>query len=304
MKQIIQNTDLAYAAGYIDGDGCFYIGKTTNKKTNRTRYQYMIIVSSTNRDVLEYFKNIYGGSVRLSNSRNKYPGQKPQYQYIIKGKNSLSLSQQIFPYLVEKVYQAEQFIKFIEIPIAEVRNNIINFMRSLKNEFHLVSEQRKSIILEESNRYIPTEEDYAYLAGFIDAECCLAIHHYKPKNKPNDVFKIAISCNNTKWLPFEWLIQRFGGHLCFVDRKSKNINHHDQFQWKLTGKALSNILPHIYKYLIYKKPICEQLIKFYETTLKNGGARHTEKFRESYAKTIEIRNQIVHEVHRLNKKGI
>ena len=45
-------------------------------------------------------------------------------------------------------------------------------------------------------------------------------------------------------------------------------------------------------------------MKFYQTTLKNGGARHTEEFRTSYAKIIEEREKIIHKVHQLNKKGI
>ena len=151
---------------------------------------------------------------------------------------------------------------------------------------------------------IATEIDYAYLAGLIDAECCLSIHHYKPKNKPNVVYKIHLSLNNTKRPIFQWLAERFGGNFQFIDRESKNPNHSDQLKWSLSGKALSKILPNIVKYLEYKKPVCEELIKFYATTLSNGGARHTEEFRESYSKIIEKRERIVHKVHQLNKKGI
>ena len=99
-------------------------------------------------------------------------------------------------------------------------------------------------------------------------------------------------------------MQKFGGQLHFVDRMSKNDNHLNQLQWTLSGKALSKILPSINQYLRYKKPVCEELMKFYATTLKNGGARHTDTFRDSYAEILKIREQIVHEVHRLNKKGI
>ena len=116
--------------------------------------------------------------------------------------------------------------------------------------------------------------------------------------------KIYLGCNNTKWPIFQWLVHRFGGSLHFVNRSEKNPAHRDQLQWKLSGRVLADILPIISKYLINKKLVCEQLIKFYATTLPNGGARHTETFRESYSKVIEERERIIHEVHRLNKKGI
>jgi hypothetical protein len=300
---MIINTDLAYVAGYIDGDGCFYIGKTTVKKTGQTKYQAMLIISSTNKLILDDFASKYGGSVRLSDNRLKYQGQKPQYQFTIKGHKALNLSKKINPYLIEKKEESENFSEFINYRLEKY--DCIEWAKRLKC-LHMVTILCKKQLTDWGNKFPQpiNEVDYAYLAGFIDAECCLSVHHYKPKNKPNVVYKIHLSCNNTKRPIFQWLMERFGGNLQFVDRESKNPIHRNQLKWSLSGNALSKILPYIVKYLVYKKPVCEELIKFYATTLKNGGARHTEKFRESYAKVIEDRERIIHEVHRLNKKGI
>lgn len=301
---MINNTDFAYFAGYIDGDGCFYIGKTTNKKTKRVRYQAMLVISSTNRNVLKYFVSIHGGSLRLADNRIKHPGQKPQYQMTIKNKKALEITKNIRLYLVEKAPQAYEFISFIEKPHDSTRDINIEFMQKLKHEFQFVYRVHKELFLKESY-YEPTiEADFAYLAGFIDAECCLSVSSYRPKNGPNKTYKIYLACNNTKWPVFKWLVHRFGGSLQFVDRKKKNPAHHDQLQWRLSGNALSNILPSIHKYLIHKKPVCEELMKFYATTLSNGGARHTEKFRTNYATIIEERERIIHNIRNLNKKGI
>ncbi len=296
------NTFLAYIAGYIDGDGCFYIGKYTDKKTGRIRYQSMLIISSTNKVILKKFSSNFGGSVRLSDNRLKHEGQKPQYQFIIKGKKALNLTQNIQPYLVEKSEEAKNFCTSID---HSNEYDFIEWSKRLKRLYKITILCKKQIT-DWGNEYpkIPNETDYAYLAGFIDAECCLSIQHYKPKNRPNDVYRIILSLNNTRRPIFIWLMERFGGRLHFVNRHTKNPEHSDQLMWNISGKALSKILPFITPYLEYKKPVCEELIKFYQTTLKNGGARHTEEFRKSYAFIIKERDKIIHKVHQLNKKGI
>jgi len=299
---MIKNTDFAYAAGYIDGDGCFYIGKTTNKKTGRIRYQSMLVIASTNRFILDEFASKFGGSVRLSDNRLKYSGQKPQYQFIIKTKKALQFTQSIQPYLVDKIREAENFCFSIT---KENQYDFIEQSRRLRALYKVTIICPRQLTEWGKNYPQPINEtDYAYLAGLIDAECCLSIQHYKPKNRPNTVYKIILSINNTRRPIFQWLMERFGGHLHFIDRESKNKDHRNQLMWKISGKALSRILPFIVPYLSYKKPVCEELIKFYQTTLKNGGARHTEEFRKSYASIIEERDKIVHKVHQLNKKGI
>lgn len=299
---MITNTNFAYAAGYIDGDGCFYIGKTINKKTGRIRYQSMLIISSTNRFILNEFFQKFGGIVRLSDDRLKYPGQKPQYQFIIKGNKALEFTQNIQPYLVEKKRESENFCSSIT---KENNYDFTEWARRLRmlDKVTIICPRQLTQWGKDYPQTI-TETDYAYFAGLIDAECCLSIQHYKPKNKPNTVYKIILSINNTRRPIFKWLMERFGGRLYFIDRESKNKDHKNQLMWKISGKVLSKILPFILPYLSYKKPVCEELIKFYQTTLKNGGARHTEEFRRSYAAVIEERDKIVHKVHQLNKKGI
>lgn len=302
MISMIKNTDFAYIAGYIDGDGCFYVGKTTNKKTGRIRYQSMLVIASTNKFILHQFSSQFGGSVRLSDNRLKYPGQKPQYQFTIKGEKALSLIQSIQPYLVEKIKESENFCFFIT---QENKDDFIEQGKRLRTTGKVTINCPRQLTQWGKDYPQPiSETDYAYLAGIIDAECCLSIQHYKPQNRPNRVYKIVLSINNTRRPIFQWLTERFGGNLHFIDRESKNKNHRNQLMWRISGKSLSKILPFIVPYLSYKKPVGEELIKFYQTTLPNGGARHTEQFRAYYAAIIKERDRIIHKVHKLNKKGI
>lgn len=221
-------------------------------------------------------------------------------------KDGLRFTQIIKPYLVEKIDEARIFINFV-ISNSSVRNIhrqcLIEQINSIKNSTNLVSASHKEEFETARNTISPTIEDFAYLAGFIDAECCLGIQKYRSKNKPNYLYKIQLQCNNTKAPVFKWLLERFGGQIHFIDRSIKFINHRDQLAWRLTSASLSNILSKIHPFLKYKKPVCEELIKFTNITLPNGGARHTEKFRDAYAKILEERECIVNQIHILNQKG-
>lgn len=291
--------NLAYTAGYVDGDGCFYLGKEKPKKRLTHKNVIKIAINSVNPEVLHFFKKTFGGEVRLI--KEQHNNSKALHQFSVSKQNGIRMAQAIYPFLVEKREECQIFLDFSN---QSNKDEIINNLRAFKDVGNLISKYQKEEFEKYRNTIKPTIEDYAYLAGFIDAECCFLISKEKPKNKPNYVYKIVLACNNTKAPIFKWLLQRFGGRINFIDRLNYQKGRKNQFQWRLTGKALSKILEFIHPYLQYKKPVCEELIKFYNTTLKNGGARHTENFRKSYTSIIEERERIVHKVHLLNRKGI
>jgi len=302
MIKKIKKFNYAYIAGYIDGDGCFDIGKQYVKNRLSPRYPAGIIVSSTNDKIINWFNNTFGGSVRSYKKRTS--NQKPMYYFILRKNKSMYLIPKILPFLVEKREEACLFLEFCKQTNPMNKEHLINKLKITKSVGNLVTKYHKEEFERLKSTINPTIYDFAYLAGFIDAECSLNIQKYKPKNKPNYVYKILLQCNNTKAPAFKWLIERFGGQIHFIDRRNHGKARKNQLTWRLSGKALSHILPNIYQFLRYKKPVCKQLIKFYETTLKNGGARHTDQFRSEYDRTIKIREEIVTKVHQLNSKGI
>lgn len=297
---MIKKTDFAYISGYIDGDGCFYIGKTRSKKRLKYKHVVRIVISSVNKYVLDSFKDMFGGSVALIHKEKN--NSKAQYHYVISKRCTLDLAKNIFPYLVEKREECDLAIQFASSEITD-KDIFINRMNITKDTVNLISKYHKKEFESVRNIIKPTEEDFAYLAGFIDAECCLGIQKYRVKNKPNYVYKIQLQCNNTKAPVFKWILERFGGQLHFIDRRNQKARR-NQLTWRLTGKALSQILDRIHPFLKHKKPVCEELMKFYATTLLNGGARHTDTFRNQYADIIKIREDIVTKVHLLNFKGV
>jgi hypothetical protein len=295
----INKFDIAYISGYIDGDGCFYIGHDRTGKRLKPKPTLSIIIVSTNKDILLEFQTKYGGSVNLE--KKEFDNRKAVYHFTLKKYDSMKLAQKMVRYLVEKKEECETALEYADTKDLQCEYDFIDKINIIRDVANLVSHYHVNEFTKVRNTIVPKDHDFAYLAGFIDAECSLNIQKYKPKNKPNYVYKILLQCNNTKAPVFKWLMQRFGGHIHFVDRRKYKLKN--QLTWRLSGRALSKILHDICPHLRHKKPVCEQLIKFYATTLINGGARHTEIFRDQYARTLKEREEIVAEVHRLNKKG-
>lgn len=297
----ITEFDYAYISGYIDGDGCFYIAEEKVGKRLKTKPITAIIISSVNQHVLETFKDLYGGSVSISKST--YENRKDLYHFTLKKYASIKLAQHMLPYLVEKKEECLLALEFASAQNYDHQLDCISKMKILKDVSNLVSKYHVAEFDKFKNTVKPSELDFAYLAGFIDAECSLNIQKYMNKDRPNYLYKILLQCNNTKAPVFKWLLERFGGHIHFIDRRNHGKARRNQLTWRLSGKALSKILDKIYPFLKHKKPVCKELIDFYATTLINGGARHTETFRSRYAEIIEERERIVAHVHKLNLKG-
>jgi len=296
-----KQTNYAYAAGYVDGDGCFYIGKILPKRRLSYKFPVSIVVVSVNINILNIFKNLYGGSIH--SNKKIIEEHRQLHYYTLRKQDSFNFINKIYDFLVEKKEEAEIMLSFIKSNNFNDKTNLINKLRIHKDINNLVSKHHKEEFYCVKNTIEPTENDFAYLAGFIDAECCLTISKYKPNNRPNFTYKILLQLNNTKAPVFKWLLERFGGNITFVNRHKTNKSLKNQFCWRISGKALSKLLPKITQFLEHKKPVAEELIKFYETTLINGGDRHTEQFRTIYNETIKIREEIIQKIHKLNLKG-
>jgi hypothetical protein len=291
----------SYCAGYVDGDGCFFIGKTINKRTGNVKYIHSFIISSTDKEILEFFSNEFGGTVRISS--DLIVTHKTQYHFSLTGKKAIDLSEKILPYLVEKLEEAKTFLRSIKSTCKEEREFCFNRIRDLKHSENLIKRESIELLNNIEFSKVPSELDFCYLSGFIDAECCLGLTRYTDKNRPNHIYKAYIHCNNTKFPIFKWLVERFGGHYRFIGRNEKDPKQRNQIAWRICSKQLSYILKNIINFLRYKKPVCKELIEFDKTTLKNGGARHTETFRSHYAEVLIMRDCIFQNIHVLNRKG-
>lgn len=289
---MIKNTDLAYIAGYIDGDGCFFI--TRRKKKYKSIFDCRLIIVSTNKTFFYEIKNVFGGSIHTP---QKTPAkQKNIYRYTLCKQGARKLTELILPYLVQRQDEAKVFLQACNEDI--FNRTIVDSIKKSRNSC-LVSSDLVEQYNKEKNTILPTNEDIAFFAGFIDAECCLTLQRYKRKNY---IYKPLLVFNDTKYKMFQWIVNRFGGFVMFINR-TKYARCKNQMRLVISSKSLYKILPKILCYLKHKKPVCEELIKF-EKTVVHEKDRHSDKFRSDYANILFTRETIFNKIHKLNSKGI
>lgn len=94
-------TDLAYLAGFFDGEGSIVIDKN---------YALRASVVNTNKWILELFRFYFGGSISVAKPSEKSPHV--CYQWHTHADNTLEFLKIITPYLKLKQLEAELGIKF------------------------------------------------------------------------------------------------------------------------------------------------------------------------------------------------
>lgn len=277
----MDETWLAYAAGYIDGDGCFYIGEI---KTSPF-FQDTFSIISTHFDNIEWFNDHFEGTIQVKKSRQK--NRLPSYHFVF-NKKGYKFLPRIHPFLIEKVQECDVFLNFRNPSFKDSRNALVKAMKILKEESNIVRISLKQEIESIRNISIPTKMDYAYLAGFIDAECSLDINKTMQKRGKNPVYRAQLQCNNTKYPFFFWAAKKFGGQFHFLD-KSHLPNCRNQMLWRISNLQLDNILQGIYPFLIHKKPMCKEMIELRKKVLsKDFSGRE-----EIYQKVRHLNQSII-----------
>lgn len=255
----MEETWLAYAAGYIDGDGCFYVGEI---KTSPF-FQDTFSIISTHFDNIEWFNDHFDGTIQVKKSRQK--NRVPSYHFVFT-KEGYKFLPRIRPFLIEKKQECDVFLNFRNPSFKESRDSLIKTMKILKEETNVVRASLKEEIESVRNTLEVTNMDYAYLAGFIDAECSLDITKTMQKRGKNPTYRAQLQCNNTKFPFFFWASQKFGGQFHFLD-KSHLTNCRNQMLWRISNLQLDSILQGVYPFLIHKKPICDEMIKLRKKVL-------------------------------------
>lgn len=138
---------LAYLAGIIDGEGCFYVGKVKQGKYG-SGYQFhtTIKVDNTHRPLIDFLNQTFGGKREYSYWK-KNPNHKPVYAWYSAGMMLDYICPLILPYLIVKKQQCELMIeirktyknigsKRLPQNIIDARLDIISKMRKLNSRGH------------------------------------------------------------------------------------------------------------------------------------------------------------------------
>jgi hypothetical protein len=106
--RIYLKTDLAYMAGFLDGEGCLYLG---HRKAGRRRqcFPCTITISQTEDKTLRWMQGFFGGKVYPVKSSGN--GDKQVWTWSIYGTEGDTFLRLVLPYLRLKKPQAEIYLK-------------------------------------------------------------------------------------------------------------------------------------------------------------------------------------------------
>jgi len=105
---------IAYAAGIMDGEGCFTIwgGKRYNSRSHR-RFACRISVGNTNGKILDLLYGLFGGSIRTkSNKDPKTEQYRNELIWELSSSKAKKACKLMLPFLRAKRKQAELLIRF------------------------------------------------------------------------------------------------------------------------------------------------------------------------------------------------
>jgi LAGLIDADG endonuclease len=138
-----------------------------------------------------------------------------------------------------------------------------------------------------------TNEELAYLAGFIDGEGSISIFSSssKSKGKIYPRLRLILSAYNTNEAVLQWIKSRFGGTVIRVKRSRRQ--HKQCYAWNTGWQNASSVLQAAMPFLRVKKPQAELFIACANTSKKwglPGVPKNVVAFRESLAAKISILN--------------
>ncbi len=114
-------TDLAYLAGFVDGEGTITIMRfrRTNRK-HQIDYRPLLSISNTNREALEWVVSVTGvGSVQQSHRIRV--GYKTNWKYTVVNSNAIVLAKILLPYLKIKKLNAEILVRYADTLITNYK---------------------------------------------------------------------------------------------------------------------------------------------------------------------------------------
>ena len=112
----ITDTDWAYAAGFVDGEGCIAISRSFVQAKERFYYSVQIVVSNRDRLVLDWMKTTWGGWIVSASS--PYHGQKARQTWNWRtptGQSARPFLTGIRPYLRVKLPQCDNALAMVEL---------------------------------------------------------------------------------------------------------------------------------------------------------------------------------------------
>ena len=120
----MKDTDRAWLAGLIDGEGTIY-----SRLPNRMNV--VVEMSMTCGATVQHVHSLFPGRLsRCSNSKGSF-GSRQQYRWRIDTNGSRALLEQLLPFFVTKKRQAELALMLCQRPVPDNAGDLVRELRSL-----------------------------------------------------------------------------------------------------------------------------------------------------------------------------
>jgi len=110
----MDDVTLAYAAGFLDGEGTITANYRVSPKTATPALHYRVMVFNTNREILEWFRDTFGGRTSLYGSP-RHEHHKQVYSWWVSSQEAASVLRLLLPYLRIKRRQAELVLQMADL---------------------------------------------------------------------------------------------------------------------------------------------------------------------------------------------
>jgi hypothetical protein len=111
----IKDTDWAYAAGFVDGEGCIAIARSFQSKPGRFYYSVQVVVANRDRAVLEWMQGLWGGLVVSASSPLNGPRTRPVWHWRCSMGGARQFLSGVRPFLRIKGSQCDNALAMIEL---------------------------------------------------------------------------------------------------------------------------------------------------------------------------------------------
>jgi hypothetical protein len=118
--------DKAYAAGFIDGEGCITVRHSRGVKHRpewNSSWYASITVSQCERSSLDWFSERWGGAVRSMSKRAELRNESPAWEWAIVGQHFYRLMDDVYPMLKTKRPHALNALRLRTLRLARGRGN-------------------------------------------------------------------------------------------------------------------------------------------------------------------------------------
>lgn len=121
-EKVLTETDYAYLAGIVDGEGTITFSRITTRRNGHIYFNYSPHLSISNTDlemIMSLRRRFGGGVVRVTPPRNKL-WKRGNYLYF-RREEMLALLPKVIPYLTSKKRKAELMLEYMRTRTESVR---------------------------------------------------------------------------------------------------------------------------------------------------------------------------------------